>query len=56
MEEMRTLSSYSVEELEEQLDILLADQTLLEGWACEEEMQSLDLAIRRIKAEIASRG
>lgn len=56
MEEIRTISSYSVKELEEQLDLLLADKTLLEGWACEEEMQSLDLAIRRIKAEIANRG
>lgn len=32
MEEIRTIYSYSVEELEEQLEILLADYNLLEGW------------------------
>lgn len=56
MEDLREISSYSIEELEEQLEILLADYNLLEGWACEEELCSLDLAIRRIKAEITNRG
>lgn len=56
MEEIRTISSYSVEELEEILDTLICDKDMLSDYADELELSWMEAEIRRVQEEIASRG